>query len=712
MQRKFILKISFYVAVIGVFFPLFFSCQLCLAEEVAKLKSLNLERIEEGLRISLEHTKPVVYKVEEIDTPPRLYIYIQGAKITFQTYNNIPIEIPVKEKGIKAITVEEKTDYRLTPPQMVKITIDLTQPVNYEVDSQWNGQFISIKIAPKKHVPQRISWTEREIEIAPSRKIEEARKSQEEEAKKIRVRLAKIAEEKRSGKIKQEAEERLAKVRKEAEERMKSGKTLEKAYEKLKAETQVSKLPSMREQILEKGLYKDITMPTEVTPIVRRIISFTEVKSLDDCISLATANYMPLQIAKEQEQLAKLRVREARRAFYPAFLAEMKEIDGRTITEDYRGRTYGFQAQQPVFTGGKLTATLHKEQLSEFIAKSSLDRVKQDLIFNVSKTYYELVVAKNTLDILKELKIESEKLLEEMEKEFNIGSATPALLLTAQSLHNQICYQVASLEREVVLAKLNLEKEMFTENLNVDNLNYNLSLKKIDDANLQNCIDLAFKNRPEPKILELTIKAAKYGEDIITSETFPNVAVVGTYGRSGEAYSNRDLALAKEWSIMGQVKWFLGGNTVETSFTRDRVSPYKVTRTDTHLSSDTYNTKFSFWDNLAHFTKQKEAQITRKQAEKDLAEMKNKIRQETEDGYYSYLKYNTQLAMALNEIGFRRKQLEIIKAKRKMNEAAVPELMEASLQLAQAQANYYQALGGIRAAIVGLNRAIGVINYF
>ena len=95
-----------------------------------------------------------------------------------------------------------------------------------------------------------------------------------------------------------------------------------------------------------------------------------------------------------------------------------------------------------------------------------------------------------------------------------------------------------------------------------------------------------------------------------------------------------------------------------------------------------------------------------------MAEMRNKIQQETEDAFYSYKRFQSQLGFSLNEIGFRRKQLEIAKTKRSMNESNAAEVMEAEFQLLQAMANYEQAIASMNVSVVSLNRAIGVVNYF
>ncbi|MFH2146159.1 MAG: TolC family protein [Candidatus Omnitrophota bacterium] len=703
------LKINLFLLLIGTCGSLLLSYQLCFAETPAQLKNVSLKRTDDGIEIFLEHSKPPIdIKSEKSEEDNRLYIYIQGSQITFKSYQNVPIEIPVKKNGVEKLVFEEKTDFK-TSSRSVVVFVETDRSFVYNMDSQWKGQFVRILVSPRGEAPPKPIITKKEDDF---KRLKLIRKVQDKEAEEAKQRLKVFADEKRQQLLQQENKAKIEKIRSEAKKRQETAPPLEKAYEKLKAQTEKSEISSVREEIMEKNLYKDVTMPSELKPVmVRSGGPALEVSSLDDCVAVAIKNYTPLQIAKEQQKLAKFRVKEARRAFYPAFFGEFNTTEGDTVTEPYRGRSYGVRAEQPLFTGGKLTSTLKKEQLGELIARGNFDKVKQDFIFQINKAYYELLLGKSSLDYLKVLKQKADEIILSVEQEFKIGSVTPAILLTCQSFYNQVYFQVASAEREFELAKLNLEKAMYIDDLNIDKLDYNLKYKKIE-VDLEQCLDLAFRNRTELKILERTIESAKYGEDIIRSEQMPNVSLIGTYGRSGEAFSERELVLATEWSAMLGVRWFLGGNTLETGYKQDKVSPYKVTRTDTNVESKTYNAKFSFWDNLAHFTKQKEALITKKQAEKDLQEMKNKIRQETEDAYYSYLKFNSQFSLAMNEIAFRRKQLEIIIAKRRMNEASAAEVMEAEMQLTQANGNLKQALSGINISITALNRAIGVINYF
>jgi len=695
---------------IYICFFVLFSSSLCLAEQPSSLKIFNINKTNYGLELKIEHSRPpVLFTVDESKNPYRLIIDIIGARVTFKQYANIPIEIPISYMGISKVIVAERVNYNMTPKEFVSIIVELDREFNYDMNAQFNGQYIDLKILPGKS-PAKETLAARDKIIKPTERIKIVRASKDFETKKAREKLDKFTQKERINIIRKESQAKVAEVRVKAKERVDSGSAIAEVKQKLQAQTDLSTLPTAREQLVGANLYQDINMPSEIKPLLKRSKS-TAITSYQDCINIAFSAHLPIQIAQEQEKLAKLRVREARRAFYPAFLGEWNESDGNTVTEPYRGRSYGLQAEQQIYTGGKLMATLRKEQLGLTISKGNSDRVKQDLMFNVSKAYYELVLARITLDMMSRLKQDTAQILEEVEAEFAIQSATPADLLSAQASFNKVCFQVANAERGLAMARLTLEKEMFTEELDIENLDYHLGRNNID-VDLDECLELAFRHRAELKVMEQTMQAAKYTQDIIRSEELPNISVVGTYGRSGESFSQRDLNLATEWSLMGKVKWFLGGNTIETYYKKDKISPFKVTKTDTNVDSQALNAKFSFWDNLAHFSQKKEAMITRKQALKDYSEMKNKIRQETEDSYYSYRKYNVQLSLAINEIGYRRKQVEIVKVKRGMNEASGGDIIDAEAQLAEANSNMQQALAGLNLSVASLNRAIGVINYF
>ncbi|MBI4845220.1 MAG: TolC family protein [Candidatus Omnitrophica bacterium] len=443
MLYKLVLKLLIAVC---VFLVVFLSGNVnCYSQAATKLKSFNMQKIKQGLLINIENSNsPADFTVEESDRPPQLLIEIIGAEVSFKEYENRPIEMPVHEKGITKVVVEERSNYKRIPQESVAIRVELSRLFHYDVDAQFNGKFLTVLIAPYGEDIQGTILDEKgKTLLNPSERLKEIKILKEKEAQKARQRLRDFTQETRVELIRKESKERVSEIREKAQERIESGKTLEESYKKMKAETEISSLPMAMAHIEDKRLYEDITVPTDTRPVLQRMTPSQPVNKLENCINIALNKYLPLQIAKEQGELAKLRVREARRSFYPAFLGEWNEVDGDTVTEPYRGRSYGVQAEQPLFTGGKLMATLRKEQLGEVIAEGNFNRIKHDLMVQISKAYYELVLAKNTLDAMTRLLEVSEKLMGEIEKEFAVFSATPAELLNAQTILNQVNYQIA-----------------------------------------------------------------------------------------------------------------------------------------------------------------------------------------------------------------------------------------------------------------------------
>jgi len=132
-----------------VFSAVFLFFSMCYAQQPAKLKTFLLKKIDNGLQIHIEHSKPPVeFTVVESEFPRGLIVNFIGSHVTFKRYENIPIEVPVDEDGIKKIVVSEKTDYNKNPAERVQILIELDRTFEYDFDSQWNSQFFDLLIFP------------------------------------------------------------------------------------------------------------------------------------------------------------------------------------------------------------------------------------------------------------------------------------------------------------------------------------------------------------------------------------------------------------------------------------------------------------------------------------------------------------------------------------------------------------------------------------
>ena len=93
------------------------------------------------------------------------------------------------------------------------------------------------------------------------------------------------------------------------------------------------------------------------------------------------------------------------------------------------------------------------------------------------------------------------------------------------------------------------------------------------DVSLEECIDLAFKSRPDLKAKEYMLEFNDYERKIAESKNQLRVDLTGTYGKSGGAYETESLNMDNDWYVGFKVSKPLGGNTISTAFTKDKTSP-------------------------------------------------------------------------------------------------------------------------------------------
>lgn len=694
-------KGKYCLLILSIFYCFIFCFySLAQAQETLAVKEVNIIKLDSKYRVFVTSTGPTKYTVREYFKPRSLVIDIPGAELTFM--NKKFMTIPVDTGGIK--NIEARQVYtRDAPSQKVEIIILFYEDITYDIISQWQGQYITVDIRSIGPLPkQERSYLPSEKDRAMTIAMEEARKKSH--GQRSLTDIEKI----RSEKLANKKEKELEAARKKMLKDEKYKQDMEQARKTLTERAKEEKTPIAKRELLESIQAKD----TFIIPGPKRAVPKKKISELDECVEIALLNHRPAQIAQEQLKLAQLRVKEAKRAFYPSLLGEWKETQGRTITEQYVGRTFGLQMQQPVYTGGKLQAMLNKEALGEKIALGNFDRIRQDLIYKVSAAYYDVVRLKRTYGELKRLVDESRQYLELTEKQFRFEASTVTELLNVQSAYNQIHFQLVSTQKDLEIAKLALQKEMNIENADFSGIGYHLEFKKVN-VKLDDCIDLAYRNRPEPRTLEYMVSSAEYGKKAIDSEKKPNFSLLGTYGKAGESFKSQTLDMGTQWSIMGKVNWFFGGHTLETSLNREESNPTAITTyTGNKTENTAFNTKFAFWDNLAHFSKLQEAEITKKQAEHEKEQMMQTIRSDVEEAFYNYQKAKAQASAAANEVGYRSKEIEVVKSKKEINEATFAEVLEAIIKLSEAKASYIQAMASSEIAVAGLNRAIGVIGYF
>ncbi len=433
---------------------------------------------------------------------------------------------------------------------------------------------------------------------------------------------------------------------------------------------------------------------------------------INDAVDIALENHMAAKIAHEEIELSKLKIREARRALYPAASVNYLTTTGKTAgtTQDFTNKEYKLKFEYPLYYGWRLKYAVDQAMSNLKASTYNYDKTLQDLRAEVESAFYAYMASKMDVKLHKTLLEETEGIFTNAKKRLELGLITRTEFLQLESQMQQINYQVISSENELTMAKLALAQAVNVregENaIDIIDKEPGKDLEPITiDISLEDCMDLAFKTRPDIKAKEYMLEFNDYERKIAESKNQLKVDLTGTYGKSGGAYESETLTMAPDWYLGFKVTKPLGGNTLSTAYTKDKTSP--KTGQSTRTESISQSVEMGLLDGLQHFSEEKSAEIGYKKAKDELEQAKDAVIKEVKESYLNYKKGLVQVMTNLNKIKYKEEELKITKARAELNEASLSELAQAHMGLTDERAYYVEALGSLYQTLAKLNKATG-----
>ncbi|MEI9478584.1 MAG: TolC family protein [Deltaproteobacteria bacterium] len=332
--------------------------------------------------------------------------------------------------------------------------------------------------------------------------------------------------------------------------------------------------------------------------------------------------------------------------------------------------TYAFSTtvNQPLYTGGLISANYRSASLGVDISKTNVETVKRNLILQVRQGYYNILTAQKVLEVSQQSVKQFEAQLEVAQAFFDVGIVAKNDVLLAE-------VQLAQARQNQVNADnaLALAKSSFNSLLRRD-INAPLSVEDILDYKpsgytLESSFEEALRQRPEIKAAELSINQAREAVNIAKSGYFPTISLAGNYGKTSDE-ANLDGRWGERWTVQTLATiafsdwWRLG---------------YKVGQSKVQVLQ-AQETKYQVIDNIVLEVKQN--YINMVQAEKNIVTAQKSIEQAEENLRLNEERYKYQVSTATD-------------------------LLNAVTLLAQARLNYYSALGVYNIAKASLERAMG-----
>jgi len=438
--------------------------------------------------------------------------------------------------------------------------------------------------------------------------------------------------------------------------------------------------------------------------------------TLEECKRVALMNDRRIQVALKQVNYDRFKVQEAELAFLPQLKGTWERQEGDAANQKageadtaFNSMKYGLESEQIVFQGGKLVYTLKQAKSNLEIAKKKFYQARQEAIYKVEKAYYTLVKSQMVFEVQADLSKAAESALSFSREAYRQGLNSYHEFLNVQSQTDQTYYQLLSDQQEITMAELGLRQACNIDTsigiqvdavLTFTDFNFNYSLDE--------CLELAFKNRPDLAVNELTALSDLYGVKLAMAETMPKVAFTGSVGKTGQNQKAQKFELTDEWSLKLEATWMLGANSGKYSYEKKKTAPKTIGQQDNTKSSATHNASLALFDKMENFSNVAKAQVQKATTEADMIEMRGKVANEVEENYFNYQKAMTMVTASLSKIKFREKDLEINRAKQMMDEIPLSQVLTSELELGQERTNYVKALSDYYIAISGLFKAMGL----
>jgi outer membrane protein len=348
-------------------------------------------------------------------------------------------------------------------------------------------------------------------------------------------------------------------------------------------------------------------------------------------------------------------------------------LSGRDIVTSPQDQyTFATTFTQPIFTGFGL---IHEYKLAELgldRAEVSAKLTRQNVILDAKNAYFSVLKTQKLLDVAHQTVASIASQKEVSENFYKVGLSPLNDLLQSQ-------VQLANAKQQLTIAQNNLEiaRTQFNTVLRrpvnmpvllVDELDYSSFQESLD-----NCLDIAQKNRLEIQVADLDIEVAEKQVKLTEKDYFPTVNLTGAYARTGDdwdAHGGEGISDSAGWNVQATASW-----------------------------------DFWQWGRTGYGRKEKLARLSQSKYRK--TEVLDSINLEVKQSYLRTKEAEQNIVTIEKAVEQAKENLRITEEQYKEQVATQTDVLIAQTLLTQTMTNYFNALYDFKIAHAVLMRALG-----
>jgi outer membrane protein TolC len=259
--------------------------------------------------------------------------------------------------------------------------------------------------------------------------------------------------------------------------------------------------------------------------------------TLEQCRQLAIEQNITLRNANTSVTAASETSKEAFTNYFPSVsasglaynankgLIQMEMEPGQQMNLLKDGVMGGITLTQPIFAGGQIVNGNKLAKLGVEVSELQLEQTRKEVILNVEKYYWQVVVLKEKKKTLESVNSMLKQICADVQVSVNAGLTTRNDLLQVQLRQNDIASSMLNLDNNLTLCRMILAQYIGLNGQDIDVV-VDESIEEIPafPSELATDYSQALLTTPEYKLLERNVRASKLQQKIETGKNMPTVA--------------------------------------------------------------------------------------------------------------------------------------------------------------------------------------------
>jgi len=280
--------------------------------------------------------------------------------------------------------------------------------------------------------------------------------------------------------------------------------------------------------------------------------------SIEKCVEIALENSPLILIAEGSVRKSELDVGDARAGYLP----DINLSGGYYLNETYNTLSWNsnhydlaLSASMKLFSSGRTYLDIERTDANLMSSREGYRLTRMNLIMEVIRRYYNLLMASQMLDLRKGTLEQKEYQLEFSKAQFELGMVPRADTLKARAALEGARVNLHEANGELLIGTAELNEIMGLD-LDFPISIEDVEVKKLNIPEFDSVLTLAYSNRPDIKQQESSISASKYNMMIAWLNRLPTLTLSGGYSLNAERFAFEDLPLNRinwddnsDWSV-------------------------------------------------------------------------------------------------------------------------------------------------------------------